>query len=446
MAKRFGRRGPLTGAGAAWAAATGAAVVLTAAVAAVVASAGPEPVPAATTAAEARPSAGPSDPAKLRATLDATHEAGMYGLFSSVRDGHSTWNGASGVADVRTQRPVTPHMRHRVGSITKTFVATAILQQVEAGRVALDAPVGQYLPDVFPGRPGKQVTVRMLLNHTSGIGDYVALAFPSLTEVSPKSLDENRLRKLSPEQLIKWGMQTPRVGEPGERWSYSNTNYAIAGRLLEKVTGTKAEKYIARNVIGKAGLKQTYFPSGPRIDEPHSRMYESLYQHVKPPRDYSTFNMSWAWTAGALVSTMDDLNLFYRKLFTGGLIGKGALAEMQRTVPVKDEDGNVLMNYGLGLYASDLPCGTFWGHDGSVFGAGTQSLSSAAGTRQISFALNLSKYQKLDANGVPVPDPIDSALGAHVVEALCGSGPGTRSTGPERPVRPMPLESLRINR
>ncbi|WUH97844.1 beta-lactamase family protein [Spirillospora sp. NBC_00431] len=445
MAKRLGRHRRLTGAGAAWGAAAGAAVALTVAAATVVVSARPEPVPVTTTAAGAPPQAGPSDPAKLRATLDATHEAGMFGLFSDVRDGRASWNGASGVADTQTGRHVTPHMRHRVGSITKTFVATAILQQVEQGRVALDAPVGQYLPDVLPGRPGKQITVRMLLNHTSGIGDYVAVAFPSLTEISPKSLDENRLRKLSPEQLIRWGLQSPRTGEPGERWSYSNTNYAIAGRLLEKVTGTDAEKYIVRNVIGKAGLKHTYFPDGPRIAGPHSRMYESLYRHVKPPRDYSTFNMSWAWTAGALVSTMDDLNLFYRKLLSGGLIGKGALAEMQRTVPVKDQDGNVLMNYGLGLYATDLPCGTFWGHDGSVFGAGTQSLSSAGGARQLSFALNLSKYHKLDANGVPVPDPIDSALSAHVVEALCGSGPETRSTGPERPVRPLPLQSLRVN-
>ncbi|TDB80491.1 class A beta-lactamase-related serine hydrolase [Actinomadura sp. KC216] len=442
MAKRFGRRG-LTGAGAVWGAAAGATVALTATLVGAVAAAGPETVRAATGAATGLPPTGPSDPAKLRATLDATHEAGMPGLFSAVRDGRTAWDGASGVADTETGRPVTPHMQQRAGSITKTFVATAILQQVEKGRVGLDVPVAQYLPEVFPGRPGKQVTVRMLLNHTSGIGDYVVLAFPSLTEGSPKSLDADRLRKLSPEQLIKWGMQAPRTGEPGERWSYSNTNYVIAGRLLEKVTGTKAEKYIAQHVISKAGLKHTYFPSGPHIDGPHSRMYESLYQQVKPPRDYSTFNMSWAWTAGALISTTDDLNRFYSKLLTGGLIGKAALAEMQRTVPAKDADGNVLMNYGLGLYSTEMPCGTFWGHDGVVFGAGTQSLSSAGGARQITFALNLTKYQKLDSDGVPVPHPIDSALSAHVVEALCGSGREIQPSGTERPVRPLPLQSLR---
>lgn len=443
MARRLGRLRRLTGTRAVRGATVGGALALTTALAqapAMAAWSGP-----AVTALQA-PSTMPFDPAKLRATLDATHDAGMYGLFSETRDGNTTWAGASGVADVRTGRAVAPGMRQRVGSITKSFVATAILQQVEKGRISLDAPVGQYAPDLVPGPRGQQITVRMLLNHTSGIGDYIGAAFPSFMELSPKSLDDFRFRDVRPEQLIKWGLQAPSTGEPGERWSYSNTNYIIAGRLLEKVTGTKAEQYIARNVIDKAGLKHTYFPSSPWIAGSHSRMYESLYQHVEPPRDYSTYNMSWAWTAGALVSTMDDLNRFYRRLLTGGLIGKNALAQMKRTVPVKDADGNVLMNYGLGLYALDLPCGTFWGHDGAVFGAGTQSLSSAGGARQISVALNLMKYQQLNANGTPVPHPIDNALGAHVVEALCGTQAATQSTGPERPLRLLPLQSLRTDR
>jgi CubicO group peptidase (beta-lactamase class C family) len=433
MARRFGRR---RGIRALRATAAGVVVTLTLALAPAAAVAG-QPGPAV-----AAPSTMPFDPAKLRATLDATHDAGMYGLFSEARDGSTAWAGASGVADVRTGRPVTPDMRQRVGSITKSFVATAILQQVEEGRVGLDAPVGRYLPGLLPGRFGDQITVRMLLDHTSGIGDYIAAAFPSFQELSPESLDEFRFRNVRPEQLIQWGLQAPRTGEPGERWSYSNTNYIIAGRLLEKVTGTGAEKYIERNVIKKAGLKHTYFPSRPRIPEPHSRMYESLYQHVKPPRDYSTYTMDWAWTAGELVSTTDDLNRFYRRLLTGGLIGRDALAQMKRTVPVKDADGNVLMNYGLGLYSLDLPCGTFWGHDGAVFGAGTQSLSSAGGARQVTVALNLMKYQQLDAKGTPAPHPIDNALAAHVVEALCGTQAATEKSGASQPLRLLPLQSL----
>ncbi|MGC4958435.1 serine hydrolase domain-containing protein [Actinomadura citrea] len=439
MARGLGR---LTGRGVVRGAAAGAVLVLTLATAQVAATAaGPDVGPSAI--ATALPPTVPFDPAKLRATLDATHDAGMYGLFSEVRDGRTAWDGAAGAADVRTGRPVTPGMRQRVGSITKSFVATAILQQVEQGRVDLDAPVARYLPGLIPGRYGEQTTVRMVLDHTSGIGDYVAAAFPSLRELSADSLDEYRFRDVRPAQLVAWGMRAPRTGEPGERWSYSNTNYVIAGELLEKVTGTTAEKYITRNVIRKAGLKHTYFPSSPWIAGPHPRMYESLYQHVTPPRDYSTFDMSWAWTAGALVSTMDDLNRFYRRLLTGDLIGPDALAQMQRTVPVKDADGNVLMNYGLGLYSLDLPCGTFWGHDGAVFGAGTQSLSSAGGERQISLAFNLMKYQQLSAGGTPVPHPIDNALAAHVVEALCGSRPATGTARPPAQVRLLPLQALR---
>ncbi|QXJ24184.1 beta-lactamase family protein [Actinomadura graeca] len=383
------------------------------------------------------------EPAKLRATLDAVHDAGMYGIFSAVRDGEKRWNGASGTADARTGRPVTDGMQTRVGSITKTFVATAILQQVEKGTVQLDTPIGTYLPDVFPGQRGQQVTVRMLLNHTSGIGDYLVYAFPSITEWSSKSLDTERLRTVSARQLIDWGLQAPPTGDPGEHWAYSNTNYIAAGLLLEKVTGTKAETYITRNVIGKAGLKHTYFPSGPGIQGPHPRMYESLYRHLDPPRDYSTFNMSWAWTAGSLVSTVDDLNTFYRALFTGGLISPLSLAQMQQTVPVKDTDGNVTMKYGLGIYSLTAPCGTYWGHNGIVFGAGTQSLTSADGRRQVSFSVNLTKYQRLDADGAPVPDPIDSALGAHATQALCGAQAAVPSSEPGPVFRAMPLQFAR---
>jgi CubicO group peptidase (beta-lactamase class C family) len=423
-ARRFGRLGRLVGAGAA--AAMLAIALVPGPVQAAARSAPPAPPPVARSAQRAGP-----DPAKLRATLDATHEAGMIGLYSSVRDGDQRWEAASGVADVRTGRSVRPDMKHRVGSITKTFVAAAVLQQVEQGRIQLDAPIGRYLPEEVPGERGQAITVRMLLNHTSGIGDYIPAAFPSL-------------RNLSPEQLIKWGLEavpdsSRPTNAPGTRWSYSNTNYVIAGRLLEKVTGVDAETHITRNVIRRAGLKHTYFPDDPEIRGDHSRMYESLYGNIRPPRDYSRYDMSWAGTAGALVSTMDDLNRFYRSLLTGKIIGADALAEMRRTVPVKDADGNVLMNYGLGLHSVNLPCGAFWGHDGVVFGAGTQSLAGEGGGQQISVGLNLTKYQTLNGEGRPIPHPIDNALGAHLVQALCGDqGPSATATVGQR-VQPLPL-------
>jgi D-alanyl-D-alanine carboxypeptidase len=373
------------------------------------------------------------DRATLRTSLRAVHEAGMYGIYSSVREGSDRWAGAAGVADVDTGRPVTPGMRHRVGSISKTFTAVALLQQVERGEIRLDAPVGEYLPDLLPGERGQDVTVRMLLNHTSGIGDYVLGAFPSLAHNSAASLDEERFRSIAPEELVRLGLEAPATGRPGEKWSYSNTNYVIAGLLLEKVTGQDAGAYITHNVIDRAGLRHTTYPRTPYIKGPHPKMYESLYGLIDPPRDYSVYDMSWANTAGAIVSTTDDLNRFYRTLLSGGLVGPAALGEMLTTVPAGGID------YGLGIYALDVPgCGRFWGHDGAVFGAGTIALSSRDGGRQAAVGFNLMKYHRLTEDGTGVePSPIDDALNEHVLRALCPATapssapePGSRTAGP----------------
>lgn len=379
------------------------------------------PTASAGTAVTASSATGVLDRAALRTTLDAVHEAGMYGSYSSVREGTERWTGASGLADVDTGRPVRPGMRHRVGSISKTFTAVAVLQQVERGRIRLDAPIGEYLPGLVKGERGREVTVRMLLNHTSGIGDYILGAFPSLAEGSTASLDEERFRSIRPEELVRLGLAAPATGRPGEQpGSYSNTNYVIAGLILEKVTGQDAGTYITRNVIDRAGLRATFYPRTPYIKGPHSRMYESFYGLIDPPRDYSVYNMSWASTAGAIVSTTDDLNRFYRALLTGKLIRPAALNEMLRTVPVS-VGGEGSINYGLGIYVVDLPgCGRFWGHDGAVFGAGTIALSSRDGKRQLAMGWNLMKYQRLNEEGTALePSPIDDAINEHIVQALC---------------------------
>ncbi|MEE1744130.1 MULTISPECIES: serine hydrolase domain-containing protein [unclassified Streptomyces] len=383
--------------------------------AAPVASAGARPSAAAASAPSSPPREA-LDPAALGSSLLAVHEAGMYGVYSSVRDGAQSWTGASGVADVDTGRPVKPGMRQRVGSISKTFAAVAVLQQVERGRIRLNAPIGDYLPDLIPGQRGRQITVRMLLNHTSGIGDYITGAFPSLARGSTASLDEERFRFVSPQELVRLGLTAPATGTPGAQpGHYSNTNYIIAGLLLAKVTGQNPETYITQHVIDRAGLHHTSYPSSPDIQGPHARMYENFYGLIDPPRDYSVYDMSWAYTAGAVVSTTGDLNRFYRALLTGRLIGTAALKEMQRTVSVNG------MDYGLGLYAVDIPgCGRFWGHDGAVFGAGTIALASPDGRRQVAAGWNLMKYQRIDADGTGFePSPIDDALNRYVIGALC---------------------------
>ncbi|MEU7014062.1 serine hydrolase domain-containing protein [Streptomyces sp. 2RAF24] len=376
----------------------------------------------------------------LRASLDAFRDAGMYGAFTSVRNGPERWRGATGVADTATGRPMAPGFEHRIGSISKSFTSVAVLQQVERGRIDLDAPVGRYLPGLVTGERGEKVTVRMLLNHTSGIADYVLPAFPGILEDPGATLDRNRLRHIEPEELARLGLAAPPVRERG-KFGYANTNYILAGLILEKVTGQDAEAYITRHVIRPAGLRHTYYPSSPSLKGPHAGMYESFFGMIDPPRDYSTYDMSWASTAGAMVSTTDDLNTFYRKLLGGKLLGAAALREMRTTVPGYDTapGEEALMRYGLGIYTLRMPSGNwYWGHDGAVFGAGTWALSTEDGRRQVSIAYNLMKYQRFDEQGQPLPDLITPALYGYVDGALSGAPApaGLRSAAPAAPVVP----------
>ncbi|MFI6560725.1 serine hydrolase domain-containing protein [Streptomyces sp. NPDC050534] len=367
------------------------------------------------------------DTAELDAAIENVHRAGMPGLFAEVRDGDEVWRGAAGAADVTTGRPVTADMRHRVGSITKTFTAAAVLQQVESGEIGIDAPIGRYLPQLVPGGRGDTITVRMLLNHTSGLAEYLPhaypslKAFPALAKTGPESLDDQRLTRFDPTKLIELGVTAPAAGAPGGTPGlYSNTNYLLLGALLEQVTGTTAERYITRNVIERAGLRHTGFPTTPHVDGPHSRLYEAWFGMIDPPRDYSVYDMSWVGPSASLISTVTDLNRFYGKLLGGEIVGPSSLAQMRRTVPVVSQEGQVI-DYGLGLHPTQAPGqDTFWGHGGTVWGGGALAMIRADGKRQLAVAVNLQRWNSLDASGRPQPHPIDDALATLYRVAMYG--------------------------
>jgi D-alanyl-D-alanine carboxypeptidase len=341
----------------------------------------------------------PLDSAALNAAIENVHRAGMPGLFAEVRDDDEVWRGAAGVADVATGRPVTADMRHRVGSITKTFTAAAVLQQVESGRIGLDTSIGRYLPTLVPGERGDAITVRMLINHTSGLAEYLPYAYPSLkafpalADTGPQSLDDHRLTRFDPAELIEMGVTAPAVGTPGGTPGvYSNTNYLLLVQLLQEVTGDTAERYITRNVIERAGLQHTELPAGPHVDGPHSQLYEAWFGMIDPPRDYSVYDMSWVGPSASLISTVADLNRFYHLLLAGEIISPSSLEQMHPLrVPGQ---------------------GTFWGHGGTVWGGGALAMTRADGKRQLAVAVNLQRWNRLDSSGRPQPHPIDDALAA----------------------------------
>ncbi|WP_226962056.1 MULTISPECIES: serine hydrolase domain-containing protein [Streptomyces] len=383
----------------------------------------------------------------LDGALAAIPAAGVPGAYGAALDDSGRWTGAAGVADLTDETPAEADSYHRIASVTKTFVSVAVLQQVAEGTVELDAPAADHLPaGTLPGALADTVTVRMLLNHTSGIGDYVNVAFPSLRQLSPESLEEHRYRELAPEELVEMGLSAPATGTPGQRYSYSNTNYVLAGLLLREVTGVSAEEYVTEHVIDAAGLTDTFFPDSPELPTPHARLYDPLHGTQDPPGDYTEYDMSWASTAGALVSTMTDLNLFQQALFGGELLPEEQLAEMFETVPMgHDANGQPYGAYGLGLYPITLSCDTFWGHDGIAWGASTLAFSSEDGSQQAAVGYNLTHYQTIASDGSLNPHPADAAVVRYLDAALCGSDGSALSSEALREAQ-LTLENARLDR
>lgn len=181
-----------------------------------------------------------------------------------------------------------------------------------------------------------------------------------------------------------------------------------------------ADRCLTRDVIEPAGLRHTGFPTGPSVDGPHSRMCEERFGMIDPPRDHSVHDMSWVGPAASLISTVSDLNRFYRLLLAGEIVGTDSLTEMRSTVPVVSQEGRTI-DYGLGLHPTATPGqDTFWGHGGTVWGAGTLSMTRADGQRQMSVAVNLQRWNRLDPAGRPRPHPIDEALAAFHHLAMYG--------------------------
>ncbi|GAA3116094.1 serine hydrolase domain-containing protein [Streptomyces rectiviolaceus] len=293
------------------------------------------------------------------------HTDGLPAALAGTQDREGrTRDYTAGVGDLATGSKVPRDGQVRIGSNTKTFTAVVVLQLVGEGKIRLDAPVDTYLPGLVRGKgiDGRRITVRHLLQQTSGLPNY-------------SNYLGDDVRYFEPRELVDIALQHKADFAPGKKWAYSNTNYVLAGLIVEKVTGRPLAKEMDQRIIKRIGLRHTYFPApgDATIREPHPHGY---YRDAAdaPLQDVTEIDPSWGWAAGQLVSTNSDLNRFYSALLSGDLLPRAQLAQMRgSTRPAEGTFGRGA-RYGLGIVSKPLPCGDglYWGHGGSFPGYETR--------------------------------------------------------------------------
>ena len=348
-------------------------------------------------------------PAGLQQAADQLVADGVPGVIIMTRRGQQVSNVVAGLADKATGQPMQPQDKVRIGSITKTFAATVVLQLAAERRLSLNDSVQKWLPGVITGHGyhPAQITIRQLLQQTSGIRDYTS-APGFLTEA-------NQAKTWQPQQLVDIAL---RIGPPVHGWLYSNTNYILLGMIIQKVTGQSPATEISRRILVPLGLRGTSFPlTSTQIPAPYAHGYYG------PIDVTNALNPSNAWAAGAMISTVDDVARFYRALLEGRLLPPVQQHEMLDAIPVTDTSRGELFaeHYGLGIYSVQLSCGTAWGHDGGILGFNAYAYTSPDGNRQAVIVYN--DYKK----SVPPPAGTGTAAFQRDVKkateiAFCGKG------------------------
>ncbi|MDP4500937.1 serine hydrolase domain-containing protein [Nonomuraea turcica] len=304
------------------------------------------------------------DRPELREAMQAFVDAGFAGVQVRVHDEQGEWVGSAGVRKLGQSVKPPTNGRFWAGSVSKTFTATLVLQLVAEGKIGLDTPVAGYLPEFGLDR---RITVRMLLQHTSGLFNYTGEYYDNGTVVPgiPATGDEwlnNRFRSYQPEELIRLALSKPPRFEPGTGQNYANTNYTLALLLIEKVSGRSYAEEMQRRILRPLGLKGT-MAAGNRtqLPGPHAHGYYRYRDAAGQQKvvDISRQNLSLLAGAGDLISTTQDLHTFISALNGGKLLPANLLAEMRKPHPK--------MGYGLGLFVQDLGpnCGTVYQHNGS---------------------------------------------------------------------------------
>ena len=291
--------------------------------------------------------------AELDTAITAAMQAtGVPGVIVGVWSPRGDYVRAFGVADTATGAPMQTDFYSRIGSETKTFTITAVLQLADQRRIGLDDPIGRYL-DGVPG--GDAITVRQLAGMRSGLANYTE------TQGFRDAITADPHREYAPAELLGFAFAEPPVFPPGEGLQYSNTNTILLGLLVEKISGMRLGDYLRENVLAPLRLSHTSFPSGAEFPAPHAQGYTELADDG-PPITATDWNTSWSWSAGAMISTLADLHTWAPAVATGALLSP----EMQRQrLQTVHEDGLPPdVGYGLGIFT----VGGWIGHNGSIPG------------------------------------------------------------------------------
>ncbi|MGW0998413.1 serine hydrolase domain-containing protein [Streptomyces sp. NPDC002520] len=291
------------------------------------------------------------------AVRNVMREAGIPGATVGIwTPDQGSYVRSFGVADKSDGRRMSPDLYMRIGSETKTFTVTALLQLVDRGRVGLDDPVGRYVAGV-PN--GDVITLRQLAGMRSGLFNY------SEDDDFFKALTSDPRRSFTPRQLLDYSFRHPVLFPPGEKFSYCNTNLILLGLVVEKQSGQPLADYIHRHILDPAGMRHTLFPSGAEFPEPHAQGYTDQTADGKVA-DTADWNPSWGWAAGAMISTLDDLRVWARTVATGRLPDGRRLisAATQRERLITPRTPIPGTGYGLGIF--DVH--GWIGHNGSLPG------------------------------------------------------------------------------
>ncbi|MCX4681091.1 beta-lactamase family protein [Streptomyces sp. NBC_01433] len=322
---------------------------------------------------------------ETRQALDAVVRAGIPGITAQSRSEDGIWKGAAGVGNLKTGAPRGADDRFRIASITKTFVATVMLQLEAEKRLDLDGTVESWLPGVVRGHghDGRKITVRQLLNHTSGIFDFTDDPGYARRYLGTGFL-KHRYDTRSPKVAVDAAMAHAPAFEPGTRYAYSNTNYVLAGLIMERVTGRTYEHEIRTRIIKPLKLHATLVPGdSSRMPKPSSRAYSTLGDDTDAARvhDVTVQNASQTWAEGDMISDAGDLHRFFSALMRGRLLAPEQLKAMKTTV---FDSG-----YGLGIEQLTTSCGTtLWGHGGGWIGSLSYAATTDDGSHALAFNLN----------------------------------------------------------